>query len=711
MWTGLKLRGKDKLASRPTAAGAAAISKATLVRGSYLHSCCKLLQGAALSLESRSFLAATGLASARALVRAGEEDNAQVRVAAVGSAVYCCAPAFARRTPADPNRPRPRRPSRPRSNRSAGRGEQQPATPGDIVITAQGRTPGPVRTFRSRSPRSAAAKLQNSGATDIRQLNQLAPSLLVSSTGTEANGSRPHPRHRHGRRQSGPRKLGRGVHRRRLSLALRHRPQRTWRDRPGRGAARSAGHLVRPQRLGRPDQHHHQASRASTPEVYGEATSAITTSAGLRAASPAGSATRRRPARRRLCQARRLLQGRRSNDTDDQQPQPLFHCAASCCSSRASDLSVRLIGDYTRRNEACCGAIYRRQRVNSNIGNLNESRSTAQPVADRAHERHRQQHRQRPARPRPGPQRVHDGYDRTSRSPRAAAIRGKTKDWGVSGQVDYDLRRRELTSITAYRQYKSRQGGDFDYSTVDILYRDRRRRLARSRPSRQELRLQGNAFDDKLDWLVGGYYAEREPDARPTICGSAANMAGSRPAASSRRAALARRLCYSPGSPACLCRARQRAFGAASPARPLPLIDQSSTGVNDTAASTARHLQTEQQELGAVHAQHLPRSRRSSMLTVGAALHAREARSSTRRSATTTRSARPTRRLLGGVRRSQPCGLFGVRLARASSGRLSLSCQGNSTAELERRVDRRQAQRGQVHRHRRAVATSRTTIC
>ena len=34
-----------------------------------------------------------------------------------------------------------------------------------------------------------AQSLQNSGANDIRQLNQLAPSLLVSSTGTEANGS------------------------------------------------------------------------------------------------------------------------------------------------------------------------------------------------------------------------------------------------------------------------------------------------------------------------------------------------------------------------------------------------------------------------------------------------------------------------------------------------------------------------------------------
>src|SRR3546814_20959523 len=31
--------------------------------------------------------------------------------------------------------------------------------------------------------------LRNSGASDIRQLNQLAPSLLVSSSGTESNGA------------------------------------------------------------------------------------------------------------------------------------------------------------------------------------------------------------------------------------------------------------------------------------------------------------------------------------------------------------------------------------------------------------------------------------------------------------------------------------------------------------------------------------------
>ena len=58
----------------------------------------------------------------------------------------------------------------------------------EIIITAQGR-----RQILQDVPIAvtavAAETMQNSGASDIRQLNQLVPSLLVSSTGTEANGS------------------------------------------------------------------------------------------------------------------------------------------------------------------------------------------------------------------------------------------------------------------------------------------------------------------------------------------------------------------------------------------------------------------------------------------------------------------------------------------------------------------------------------------
>src|SRR3954468_20084263 len=58
----------------------------------------------------------------------------------------------------------------------------------DIVITAQGRAQV-LEDVPIAFSAVSAESLQNSGATDIRQLNQLAPSLLVSSTGTEANGS------------------------------------------------------------------------------------------------------------------------------------------------------------------------------------------------------------------------------------------------------------------------------------------------------------------------------------------------------------------------------------------------------------------------------------------------------------------------------------------------------------------------------------------
>ena len=65
--------------------------------------------------------------------------------------------------------------------------EAAPSGP-DIIVTAQGRSqqladvPVAISAVNSET-------LKNSGANDIRQLNQVAPSLLVSSTGSEANGS------------------------------------------------------------------------------------------------------------------------------------------------------------------------------------------------------------------------------------------------------------------------------------------------------------------------------------------------------------------------------------------------------------------------------------------------------------------------------------------------------------------------------------------
>src|SRR3546814_77477 len=59
---------------------------------------------------------------------------------------------------------------------------------GEIIVTAQGRSQSLADVPIAVSAVTAET-LANSGANDIRDLTQVAPSLLVSSTGNEANGS------------------------------------------------------------------------------------------------------------------------------------------------------------------------------------------------------------------------------------------------------------------------------------------------------------------------------------------------------------------------------------------------------------------------------------------------------------------------------------------------------------------------------------------
>ena len=143
--------------------------------------------------------------------------------------------------------------SRKRSGRTAGRGLQRNRRHGA----------GPRAAAFRRAARHFGSQRRNLGQFGRQRHPPAQPGrafaarLLDRQRGQRL---RAHPRNRDGRRQSRPRKLGRGVHRRRLSLAFRHRPQRARRNRARGGAARAAGHLVWPQRLGRPDPHHQQAA-------------------------------------------------------------------------------------------------------------------------------------------------------------------------------------------------------------------------------------------------------------------------------------------------------------------------------------------------------------------------------------------------------------------------------------------------------------------
>ncbi|HZH07967.1 MAG TPA: TonB-dependent receptor, partial [Lautropia sp.] len=99
------------------------------------------------------------------------------------------------------------------------------------------------------------------------------------------------------------------------------------------------------------------------------------------------------------------------------------------------------------------------------------------------------------------------------------SFEGETTDYGVSGELNWDFGGVSLTSITGYREYENFQGSDTDYTQVDILYRTPGENAgARAfKTFTQELRLSGSLFDDRLDWLIGGYYANEKLQVRDNL--------------------------------------------------------------------------------------------------------------------------------------------------------------------------------------------------
>jgi X-X-X-Leu-X-X-Gly heptad repeat protein len=91
-------------------------------------------------------------------------------------------------------------------------------------------------------------------------------------------------------------------------------------------------------------------------------------------------------------------------------------------------------------------------------------------------------------------------------------------DWGLSGEINYNIGSARLTSITAYRSNDYTRGMDADYNNLDILRRNSdggSRQIFQT--FTQELRLQGEAFGGRLDWLVGGFFSNEDLDLRDNL--------------------------------------------------------------------------------------------------------------------------------------------------------------------------------------------------
>jgi outer membrane receptor protein involved in Fe transport len=167
------------------------------------------------------------------------------------------------------------------------------------------------------------------------------------------------------------------------------------------------------------------------------------------------------------------------------------------------DISLRIIGDYAKTDEQCCGAI------NTNSGFLiAPNPADINTVLGFAASNVIQAFSANPllggAVGRVGIVRPFDAKSRTMATSPNRDLSEKVKEWGVSGELNWNLGDVTLASITAYRDWKALRNQDIDFSGLDRAYRDGYRTGLTD--FTQEIRFNGSAFDGGLDWLVGGFY-------------------------------------------------------------------------------------------------------------------------------------------------------------------------------------------------------------
>jgi outer membrane receptor protein involved in Fe transport len=371
--------------------------------------------------------------------------------------------------------------------------QEDAAESGEIVVTATRRS-----QFLSDVPIAVSAvsaeALEKSGGTDIRQLNQLAPSLLVSSATNESNGAA---------RIRGVGTVGEnpglessvavfidGVYRSRTGVGLTdlgplegievlRGPQGTL---FGRNA--SAGLLsittAKPKfEFGGSGEISYGNFNAW--RVVGSLTGPI---AGDKAAFRIDGLYNKRDGF--LVDT---VSGRSLNNRDR------FLIRGQLLLKPTDDLSIRIIGDYNQKNEECCGAaiVSPLQNLSRDAsGNVVQSPNTIAALV-----------RSLGGIYNVSPTGTKYLYQ-TSITP-GASYNQRTRDWGLSAEVNWEVGGGQLTSITGYREFKNQAAQDADFNKLDLLQRDDQNRKFQT--FSQELRYNGTAFNDRVDYLFGAYYA------------------------------------------------------------------------------------------------------------------------------------------------------------------------------------------------------------
>jgi len=158
-----------------------------------------------------------------------------------------------------------------------------------------------------------------------------------------------------------------------------------------------------------------------------------------------------------------------------------------------ADVSIRLLADYSKVDENCCDAVIVRETELAPFAAFHGL--------------------------------TNDGVDQFGRpalqnlSTNGQSFVNGAEQWGFSGELKWDLGAAKLTYIGSYRDFKSNSVQESDFVSLAIFTTGAGGQNSRPgilptgnniKTMTQELRLQGTAFNDGLDWLIGGFYSTED---------------------------------------------------------------------------------------------------------------------------------------------------------------------------------------------------------
>jgi len=139
-------------------------------------------------------------------------------------------------------------------------------------------------------------------------------------------------------------------------------------------------------------------------------------------------------------------------------------------------LSVRIIGDYNQIHEVCCAVVSILNGPATQFIGAPAPYGLGKPISIPQHDNRDVQLNTDPV--------------------------NRLNDEGISGQVDWDLGRNKLTSITAYRHSADQSNTDVDFTGADLASSNRRNRY---NTFTQEIRLASDG-KGRFNYLIGAFY-------------------------------------------------------------------------------------------------------------------------------------------------------------------------------------------------------------